>query len=179
MHVNIRSTSKFCHQASDWNHKVAKFCISEFQGSRIEKHTREQREQMRRIFLTNETWWTGEICSSDVINHAESHCFGPCNRYTNEHRPIRLTQCCTQFRSLGVTILCALYLHYKVTFTFKWYGNSWNKKFYSQRVWIGYNIELAELVFCQGISSVKWCDANYIFSWIPFFVCDDSRWNGS
>ena len=29
-------------------------------------------------------------------------------------------------------------------FTSKWYGNSWNKTFYSQRVWIGYNIELAE-----------------------------------
>ena len=64
-----------------------------------------------------------------------------------ENRPIRLTQCCTQFRSLGVKILCALYLHYKVAFTFKWYGNSWNKTFYSQRVWIGYNIELAELVY--------------------------------
>ena len=35
------------------------------------------------------------------------------------NRPIRLTQCCTQFRSLGVKILCALYLHYKVAFTFK------------------------------------------------------------
>ena len=64
------------------------------------------------------------------------------------NRPIRLTQCCTQFRSLGVKILCALYLHYKVAFTFKWYGNSWNKTFYSQVVWIGYNIELAELVYC-------------------------------
>ena len=27
------------------------------------------------------------------------------------YRPIRLTQCCTQFRSLGVKILCALYLN--------------------------------------------------------------------
>ena len=35
------------------------------------------------------------------------------------NRSIRLTQCCTQFRSLGVKILCALYLHYKVEFTFK------------------------------------------------------------
>ena len=67
--------------------------------------------------------------------------------YKLDHRPIRLTQCCTQFRSLGVKILCALYLHYKVAFTFKWYGNSWNKTFYSQVVWIGYNIELAELVY--------------------------------
>ena len=60
------------------------------------------------------------------------------------NRPIRLTQCCTQFKSPGDKILCVLYLHYNLAFTFKWYGNSWNKAFYSQRVWIGYNIELAE-----------------------------------
>ena len=56
------------------------------------------------------------------------------------NRHIRLTQCCTQFKSPGVKILCVLYLHYNVAFTFKWYGNSWNKTFYPQRVWIGYNI---------------------------------------
>ena len=60
------------------------------------------------------------------------------------NRPFRVTQCCTQFKSPGVKILCVLYLHYNVAFTFKWYRNSWNKTFYSQRVWIGYNIELAE-----------------------------------
>ena len=63
------------------------------------------------------------------------------------HRPIRLTQCCTQFKSPGVKTLCVLYLHHNVAFTFKWYGNSWNKTFYSQGVWIGYNIKLAELVY--------------------------------
>ena len=52
------------------------------------------------------------------------------------NRPIRLSQCCTQFKSPGVKILCLLYLHYNVAFTFKWYGNSWNKTFYPQRVWI-------------------------------------------
>ena len=55
-----------------------------------------------------------------------------------DHRPIRLTQCCTQFKSPGVKILCVLYLHHNVAFTFNWYGNSWNKMFYPQRVWIGY-----------------------------------------
>ena len=35
------------------------------------------------------------------------------------HRPIRLTRCCTQFKSPGVKILCVLYLHYNVAFTFK------------------------------------------------------------
>ena len=62
-------------------------------------------------------------------------------------RPIRLTKCCTQFKSPGDKILCALYLRYNVAFTFKWYGNSWNKMFHFQRVWIGYNIELAEQVY--------------------------------
>ena len=57
------------------------------------------------------------------------------------NRPIRPTQCCTQFKSPGVKILCVLYLQYNVAFTFKWYGNSWNKTVYSQRVWIGYNTE--------------------------------------
>ena len=33
-------------------------------------------------------------------------------------RPIRLTQCCTQFKSPRVQILCVLYLHYNVAFTF-------------------------------------------------------------
>ena len=34
---------------------------------------------------------------------------------------IQLTQCCTQFKSPKVKILCVLYLHYNVSFTFKWY----------------------------------------------------------
>ena len=72
-------------------------------------------------------------------------------------KPIRLTQCCTQFRSLGVKILCALYLHYKVAFTFKWFGNFWNKTFYSQRVWIGYNIELAVIIFYCSLLNLLLC----------------------
>ena len=35
------------------------------------------------------------------------------------NRPIRLTQCFTQFKSPGVKILCVLYLHDNVAFTFK------------------------------------------------------------
>ena len=30
--------------------------------------------------------------------------------------PIRLTQCCTQFKPPGVKIFCVLYLHYNVAF---------------------------------------------------------------
>ena len=39
-------------------------------------------------------------------------------------------------------------------FTFKWYGNTWNKTFYSQRIWFGYNIELAELVYDTSSKTV-------------------------
>ena len=46
-----------------------------------------------------------------------------------------------------------LYLRYNVAFTFKRYENSSNKAFYSQRVWIGFNIELAEFTWagCLGL----------------------------
>ena len=36
------------------------------------------------------------------------------------NRPFRVTQCCTQFKSPGVKIICVLYLHYNAAFTFKW-----------------------------------------------------------
>ena len=89
------------------------------------------------------------------------------------NRPIRLTQCCTQFRSLGVKILCALYLHYKVAFTFKWYGNSWNKTFYSQVVWIGYNIELAELVYC--FCFFVFLQKHGLYMHMPCYSCQPAR----
>ena len=34
------------------------------------------------------------------------------------NRPVRLTQSCTHFKSPGVKILCVLYLHFNVAFTF-------------------------------------------------------------
>ena len=72
-----------------------------------------------------------------------------------ENRPSRLTQCCTQFKSPVFKIPCVLYLRYNLAFTCKWYGNFWNKTFYSQRVWIGYNIELADLVYVTSIIIVS------------------------
>ena len=48
------------------------------------------------------------------------------------HRPIPPTQCCTQFKSLGVKVLCVLHLYNNEAFTFKSYGNTWNKTFYSK-----------------------------------------------
>ena len=48
-------------------------------------------------------------------------------------------------------------------FTFKWYGNIWNKLFYSQRIWIGYYIELADLVYCnKSLLDVLLCMSNPI-----------------
>ena len=54
-----------------------------------------------------------------------------------------------------------LYLHYNVAFTFKWYGNHWNKTFRSQRIWIGYNIELTNLVhFLQDSLNYSYLSGN-------------------
>ena len=39
--------------------------------------------------------------------------------FLSSNGPIRLTQCCTQFKSPGDKILCVFYLHYNVVFTFK------------------------------------------------------------
>ena len=64
--------------------------------------------------------------------------------FQSTNRPIGLTLCCTQFRSLRAKVLCVFYLHDNTALTFKWYGNTWNNSFYSQRIWIGDNIELAE-----------------------------------
>ena len=37
----------------------------------------------------------------------------------DDNRPNRLTQCCTQFKSLWIKVLCVLYLHDNVAFLFK------------------------------------------------------------
>ena len=58
----------------------------------------------------------------------------------DKNRPNQLTQSCPRFKSLGVKILCVLHLHCNAAFIIEWYKNTRNKAFYSQRVWIGYNI---------------------------------------
>ena len=45
------------------------------------------------------------------------------------YRPIRLTKCCTQFKSPEVKIICVLYLHYNVVFTFNDMENPETKRF--------------------------------------------------
>ena len=96
------------------------------------------------------------------------------------NRTIQLTQCCTQLKSPGVKILCVLYLNYNVAFSFKWYGNSWNKPFYSQRVWIAYNIEaliffrlllsncLSWKIYCDDHSSLS--STTTVQKWIILFT---------
>ena len=39
--------------------------------------------------------------------------------FQSTNRPIGLTQCCTQFRSLGAKALCVFYLHDNTALTFK------------------------------------------------------------
>ena len=90
-----------------------------------------------------ESWKPNEFFSLGVHLYSYSRIWVKWNNSSHSSsvkRPIRLTQCCTQFKSPGVKILCVLYLHDNVAFTFKWYGNSWNKTFYPQRLSIGYNI---------------------------------------
>ena len=60
----------------------------------------------------------------------------------NDNRPIRLTQCCTQFKSPGVKILCVLYLNYNVTFTFMEIPEA--KRFIHKGFELGTNVYLAE-----------------------------------
>ena len=88
-----------------------------------------------------------------------------------QNRPIRLTQCFTQFRSLGVKVLCVFHLHGNIPFTFKWYGNTWNKTFYSQRIWIGYNIELAELVYPPNPLAHDQCMSGVMHKLFGNFSC--------
>ena len=42
-----------------------------------------------------------------------------CGVEYKNHRPMRLTQCCAQFRSLGVKVICVFHLHDNIAFTFK------------------------------------------------------------
>ena len=58
-----------------------------------------------------------KVLSFDVLEHLG--CFGDSRLSQEINRPIRLTQCCTQFKSPMVKILCVLYLHHNVAFSFK------------------------------------------------------------
>lgn len=67
--------------------------------------------------------------------------------------------------SQGVKILCVLYLHYNVVFTFKWYWNFKNKMLYF--VWIGYNIEPADLVN-ENSFILFWSG-----KWVSYFLVEE------
>ena len=60
---------------------------------------------------------------------------------------LTLTQWYTQLKSFGVKVLWVFHLHDNVAPTLKWNGNTWNKTFYSQRIWIGCNINFAESIY--------------------------------
>ena len=82
---------------------------------------------------------------------------------------IRLNQCCTKFKSPGVKILCVLCLHY-VAFTFKWYGNSWNKTICSQRVW---RIGLWGKQVKRNCKCKKWLSSLFILDDKKYFHVKD------
>ena len=56
---------------------------------------------------------------------------------TVEDLGTRLTQCCTQFKSLGVKILCLLNLRDNEAFMFKQYGSTGTKRFIPKRFELG------------------------------------------
>ena len=79
-----------------------------------------------------------KYCMNAIWSYWYRQFNSPYDHIDINNRPNRLT---TQFKYPGFKILCVvLILHYNL----EWYGNSWKKTFYSQRVWIGYNIELAD-----------------------------------
>ena len=92
-----------------------------------------------------------------LISKTSNSCSKHIKLFLVHHRPIQLTQGCTQFNSLEVKVPCAVHWHDNAAFTFKWYGNTWNKTFNSQRIWTGYNIELAVgmLVYQNASSGTK------------------------
>ena len=67
------------------------------------------------------------VSSNEPVKNGCEVIYEMFNDIWNVYRPIRLTQCCTQFKSLGVKVLCVFYLQDNEAFTFKWYGNTWNK----------------------------------------------------
>ena len=61
------------------------------------------------------------------------------------NRRIRLTQCCIQFRSVRVKVLCVFYLHDNIAFTFKRYGTEYleqNVLFPKDLNWVQHGIGL-------------------------------------
>ena len=64
------------------------------------------------------------------------------------HRLIRLTQSCTQFKSLWVKVLWVLHLPDNAAIALKWHRNTWNETtFYSEMIWIWHSIKLGESVY--------------------------------
>ena len=71
-------------------------------------------EIVKQFYIARKDFW--DILTSYTTNYKEQN---GGHRNGTFHRPIRLTQCCTQFESPGDKIICVLHLHYNVAFTFK------------------------------------------------------------
>ena len=71
--------------------------------------------------------------------------------------PIRVTQCNSQFRSLGVKVLCEFHFHDNIAFTFKWYGYTWNKSglFPKDLNWVQHWVRRIGL-FWRRVNDFRW-----------------------
>ena len=95
--------------------KECKKVIKQFWKMKSEKIRENPRDFFNTFqpFITKKTVKNNPITLNVDGNDTENDAVAVANR------PIRLTQCCTQFKSPGVKILCVLYLHYNVAFTLK------------------------------------------------------------
>ena len=93
------------------------------------------------------------------------------------HRLIRLTQCCMQFKSLVVKVLCVLYLHDNVAFTFKWRGYTWNKMFYSPKDlnWVQHWVSQISLLLLNCLERSFWTLSFHF----PFFSLGTFMWRST
>ena len=69
---------------------------------------------LRLLVFTRKVTLFEKLQAAKMVYHNQSHNVRmtfPCFEQLTGNRPNRLTQCCTQFKSPGVKVLCVLHLH--------------------------------------------------------------------
>ena len=99
---------------------VSRYCSKSFvlQRTRPRFYNSEEGKTKHQEAQISETLMRFRLMTLPVFLQFE-WCKHKGTNWRRSNRPIRLTQCCTQFKSPGDKILCVLHLHYNVAFTFK------------------------------------------------------------
>ena len=129
--------------STDGENEVCKMFITSWKLNRAGRHTTKSSDpygyfRIRTAKPTNHSTRSDWEINGTLRKSGLTAIFSTKQQYTNfswVDRPIRLTQCCAQFKSLRVRVFSVFHLHDNVEFTLKWVGNTWNKTFYSQRIW--------------------------------------------